>query len=164
MTEESMRRFEEIIREPGLSSSAKLVYYLIAKECSKDGQACRKTNEQLRQGIGFKSEGRISKLIQQLMEQGYLWSERHGAGGRIIHLGSRVGERDSIKKKKDTRPKKSLCWSCANAIPSSTTGCSWSQSFQPVSGWTAIRRDIYTGEINGTESYIVQKCPYFVRG
>ncbi len=49
---------------------------------------------------------------------------------------------------------KSLCWSCANAVPNSHHGCSWSREFEPVEGWTA-EHDIIK------DSYRVQECPEF---
>lgn len=56
---------------------------------------------------------------------------------------------------------RTICWDCANA----TGGCSWSDHWlhKPVEGWTAIRNDLNTKEGGTTESYIVQKCPEFVR-
>lgn len=63
---------------------------------------------------------------------------------------------------------KTLCWSCANAVPDrdGERGCSWSREGKPVEGWTATRRDIRVGATeNGkkAESYQVSKCPQFVR-
>lgn len=62
--------------------------------------------------------------------------------------------------------KDSLCWYCKNAVPSSTSGCSWSENFKPVKGWDAIRGDIMHGDGKSkwrktVESYKVRKCPRF---
>ncbi|WP_295218201.1 hypothetical protein [Ruminococcus sp.] len=60
--------------------------------------------------------------------------------------------------------KSSICWKCKNAVPSASTGCSWSRAFQPVEGWTAERK--YTPKANGStgevyETYCVTACPEF---
>lgn len=60
----------------------------------------------------------------------------------------------------------SLCWSCQNAVPSKTNGCSWSESFKPVKGWDAIRQDVMHGDGKSqyrrtVESYKVRQCPCF---
>lgn len=59
-----------------------------------------------------------------------------------------------------------LCWDCKNAVPHGSYGCSWSESFEPVLGWNAERRDISTGpkKESMTESYFVYRCPEFERG
>ena len=31
----------------------------------------------------------------------------------------------------------SLCWDCANAVPTETRGCTWSRFLEPISGWDA---------------------------
>ena len=57
----------------------------------------------------------------------------------------------------------SICWGCANAIPSryGGTGCSWSENRIPVEGWTAVKTE-QTG-ITGKPivSYCVIKCPQY---
>lgn len=50
---------------------------------------------------------------------------------------------------------KSLCWQCENAC---NRGCSWSDNFTPVDGWTA-RPETNAG---GVDSYLVIQCPEFV--
>lgn len=60
--------------------------------------------------------------------------------------------------------KSSICWKCKNAVPSASTGCSWSRAFQPVEGWTAERK--HTPKANGStgevrETYCVTACPEF---
>ncbi len=60
-----------------------------------------------------------------------------------------------------------LCWRCKNAVPSKSSGCSWSREFKPVEGWTADRRDLKMGKEkigDYIESYFVHKCPKFERG
>ena len=61
----------------------------------------------------------------------------------------------SIEKENNT-PNKSLCWSCQNAVPSATTGCSWSRHFKPVEGWEATQNP--NPEM---ESFRVRQCPCF---
>lgn len=53
-----------------------------------------------------------------------------------------------------------LCWRYAKAI---NNGCSWSASFEPVDGWTAIESNLKRIGIGGT-SYLVIDCPEFERG
>lgn len=50
-----------------------------------------------------------------------------------------------------------LCWRCANACG----GCSWSKSFEPVTGWTADPVSVFNhaGEV---DSYRIYDCPEFV--
>lgn len=59
------------------------------------------------------------------------------------------------------KSKETLCWKCSK----SCGNCSWSERFQPVKGWTAIKTRLYCdrGEYNDrtTESYIVIDCPLF---
>ena len=47
-------------------------------------------------------------------------------------------------------------------------GCSWSRSFTPVEGWTAVPTLINHGGHKGyerlTESYMIIKCPEFEKG
>lgn len=51
--------------------------------------------------------------------------------------------------------KPQLCWTCQKAVG----GCSWSDEFNPVDGWEAIK-------VNRTESkssgYYITKCPEFI--
>ena len=49
-----------------------------------------------------------------------------------------------------------LCWDCRN---STERECEWSLNFQPVPGWEAV--ESYKKEYGKT--YIVRKCPKFVR-
>lgn len=67
----------------------------------------------------------------------------------------------------------SLCWKCANAVPSrdGKRGCSWSRNFEPVPGWQARKTKIsVTRFINRKNTYVkigtyhVNKCPSFVEG
>lgn len=66
-----------------------------------------------------------------------------------------------------------LCWSCANAVPSADgeRGCPWSRSGKPVEGWSAIRRDIRLQptdkkkkHVRSVESYLVVACPLYRPG
>lgn len=57
--------------------------------------------------------------------------------------------------------KPTLCWKCAHACG----GCSWSDSFTPVDGWTAkqtkIKHDFSDGRQELIDSYRVDDCPLF---
>ena len=53
-----------------------------------------------------------------------------------------------------------LCWRCAKAI---NNGCSWSERFEPVQGWTAVPTKINC-EYYMADSYRVIDCPEFERG
>ncbi len=61
-----------------------------------------------------------------------------------------------------------LCWDCANAVPSRKcgTGCSWSRRFEPVEGWTAERCWFKVNGGRGTvaDTYTVKACPQFIKG
>lgn len=62
-----------------------------------------------------------------------------------------VQEGDCLK---DTK-----CWHCKNAVPGKNCGCSWSEHFQPVEGWTA-KSEQFAG-MHGL-TYRVLECPEFV--
>lgn len=60
--------------------------------------------------------------------------------------------------------KPSICWKCKNAVPSASSGRSWSRAFQPVEGWTEERK--HTAKGNGStedvyETYCVTACPEY---
>jgi len=62
-----------------------------------------------------------------------------------------------------------LCWKCRNAVPNPTkgTGCSWSKNYIPVTGWTAVQREvhkIYNNKDRVDIRYTVKKCPLFKAG
>ena len=72
---------------------------------------------------------------------------------------------------KPVRITETICWQCANAVPSSdgSRGCPWSRSFQPVPGWSVRKRKIsvcrWVNKKNvyvKIETYHVKKCPLFV--
>ena len=50
-----------------------------------------------------------------------------------------------------------ICWECKNA----TGGCSWTQSFIPVTGWKATI--IKPTSTKPYSTYIVEECPEFER-
>lgn len=60
----------------------------------------------------------------------------------------------------------SLCWDCKNAVPHGEHGCSWSESFDPVPGWDARRKDVMirAKKEGTTESYFVYQCLEFEKG
>lgn len=59
--------------------------------------------------------------------------------------------------------KPSICWKCKNAVPSASTGCSWSCRFVPVEGWTAEKhQQKQSGSVY--ETYCVISCPLFQKG
>ena len=63
--------------------------------------------------------------------------------------------------------RETICWHCANAVPSEKTGCPWSESFRDVEGWKAektIISNYYSGKKNIEYSYIVRMCPMFRAG
>lgn len=57
----------------------------------------------------------------------------------------------------------SICWKCRNAVPTETTGCSWSRDFVPVDGWVAEKHCIYVNPDSSRRvvSYCVEYCPEF---
>ena len=59
--------------------------------------------------------------------------------------------------------KATLCWRCRHAVPSASTGCSWSRHFVPVEGWTATKhQQKQSGSVY--ETYCVISCPLFQKG
>ena len=50
-----------------------------------------------------------------------------------------------------------LCWTCKNAVPTKTSGCVWSERFEPVAGWTAEKNEI-------TGAFRVFDCPHYKPG
>ena len=63
----------------------------------------------------------------------------------------------------------SLCWYCANAVPSrdGERGCSWSVEGNPVPGWKASKRKIRARSWHGVkviDTFFVRKCPMFREG
>lgn len=61
-----------------------------------------------------------------------------------------------------------LCWECANAVPTSETGCSWSLDKTPVEGWSAIddteRYKRYQTSKEIQRYWFVVACPEFMKG
>lgn len=64
---------------------------------------------------------------------------------------------------KNRRPK-SICWHCANAVPTDKMGCCWSKHFEPVPGWDAECTDDYHRKTlaEGEHVYFVKDCPEFI--
>ena len=60
--------------------------------------------------------------------------------------------------KKSTAGRHTLCWTCQNAV----LGCSWSRSFTPVKGWTAIPTKIKYVADDVSDSYLVTDCPEYI--
>lgn len=63
----------------------------------------------------------------------------------------------------------SLCWYCANAVPSAdgSRGCSWSVEGNPVEGWKAKKQKIKARSGRGTrviDTFFVRRCPEFRDG
>ena len=55
-----------------------------------------------------------------------------------------------------------LCWKCRNAVPTATSGCSWSRDLAPVPGWVAEKRTMPRANDGGTiTAYCVDYCPKF---
>ena len=50
---------------------------------------------------------------------------------------------------------RTICWDCQKTCG----GCSWSREFKPVEGWEAVETTDYAGD----KSFLVRKCPEFVR-
>jgi hypothetical protein len=55
--------------------------------------------------------------------------------------------------------KKTLCWKCGNAA---SKGCSWSDKFIPVDGWTAEYKPIKVARNRIADSYLVTACPEYI--
>lgn len=72
------------------------------------------------------------------------------------------------KLQKERRPK-SICWHCANAVPTEKMGCCWSRHFEPVPGWDAVMTDNLHRNTMAEDSiaygkhvYFVKDCPEFI--
>lgn len=73
----------------------------------------------------------------------------------------------NASQKSETRKcNQTLCWDCANAVPSyrKGTGCSWSKHFKPVEGWTAEKTELPASYKREIASYLVIECPNFKKG
>ena len=58
--------------------------------------------------------------------------------------------------------KTTLCWLCANAVPSEKYGCAWSTRYEPVPGWDADVSTTNWAEQWDETIYCVKKCPQFI--
>lgn len=74
----------------------------------------------------------------------------------------------SIGLEKCIKDHDTICWMCANAVPSDTTGCSWSENEIPVDGWVAENttkahaREMRDSEFQRSlKFYNVHDCPMF---
>lgn len=74
------------------------------------------------------------------------------------------------RKKQEHTMTNTICIDCKHAVPTADGrfGCEWSRSFQPVTGWVAVRRDLKVQEGAGRTrlslSYKVESCPKFIEG
>lgn len=74
-----------------------------------------------------------------------------------------------LERRESERPN-TICIDCKHAVPTADGkyGCEWSRSFQPVTGWVAVRRDLKVQEGAGrtrlSMSYKVESCPKFIEG
>lgn len=59
--------------------------------------------------------------------------------------------------------KANICFDCQNACG----GCSWSEKFEPVPGWTAKKvtqkTHLHKGAVRWIETYHITACPEFVK-
>ena len=63
---------------------------------------------------------------------------------------------------KKTVKRPTLCWKCRNAVPTETTGCSWSRDFVPVDGWVVENHTTPHANDGGMiTAYCVDYCPEF---
>lgn len=76
-----------------------------------------------------------------------------------------------MKRKRIRRDKKlTLCWYCANAVPSrdGERGCPWSVEGNPVEGWSATGKTIKCKRSGCKDkmmqTFFVRKCPLYVEG
>lgn len=57
------------------------------------------------------------------------------------------------------------CWTCEHAVPSmdGKKGCSWSNSFTPIPGWTA--RPVRRNDMDQSyfDTYHIDRCPQYVQ-
>lgn len=68
-----------------------------------------------------------------------------------------------------SKQNETICWSCKRATNPSGCTCSWALDGVPVDNWEAIQGDVFRIPVEGTDkyttvqSYIVQKCPLYIR-
>lgn len=63
---------------------------------------------------------------------------------------------------KKTVKRPTICWKCRNAVPTATSGCSWSRDLVPVPGWVAEKHTTPHANDGGMiTSYCVDYCPEF---
>lgn len=88
-----------------------------------------------------------------------------GEDGRTRHSELYCAECMPLCDKPKYHKPSTLCWSCANAVPSmdGKVGCEWSISLKPVPGWLAEYESVMdAGKIHG--SHLVLACPKFKEG
>lgn len=72
--------------------------------------------------------------------------------------------------RRESEKPNTICIDCKHAVPTADGkfGCEWSQHFQPVTGWVAVRRDLKVqggaGKVHLSLSYKVESCPKFIEG
>lgn len=63
---------------------------------------------------------------------------------------------------KKTVKRPTICWKCRNAVPTATSGCSWSRDIVPVPGWVAEKHTTPHANDGGMiTAYCVDYCPEF---
>lgn len=62
-----------------------------------------------------------------------------------------------MNKKGINKGKENICFNCKNAC----CGCSWSQFFIPVKGWTATKTTLKVNDIKTISTYNITACPLF---
>lgn len=60
------------------------------------------------------------------------------------------------------RPIGTLCWFCQRSATTKEQRCSWSDGFEPVSGWDATQTDLHYYSQKECKSFCVYKCPLFL--
>lgn len=70
-----------------------------------------------------------------------------------------MNTKKTTKAKGNKKPKQpeTVCWSCIKL------DCSWAKNLTPVEGWTAEKTLIYDRPGNFIDSYLVIKCPDFIK-
>lgn len=85
-------------------------------------------------------------------------------GKEFVSMTSRkYCSKECITIAKQSNSKDTLCWQCSKATAGED--CPWANEFIPVEGWEATPTTInhYYGNTH-TNSFVVRKCPLFIRG
>ncbi len=114
------------------------------------------------------------KYAVEMREQGETWENIANYIGISVKVLREVMVMHGLREppapdKYESNYQGQLCWECihANPNPAAGTGCSWSERFEPVEGWTAKPTVLYAsnhGANHTDNSFAITKCPQYEKG